>query len=125
MREAYIPLSPEQIRDRDNTLFVNMAESLSQREKPIPFTGIDPFEYELLQADEEELPSLFTSIDERIKRFQEQGLKVIFGDHGDSKDVYVVPAQSENKKDRTLPRHLQIVDGMDEELRRLIVANKK
>ncbi|MDB5189788.1 MAG: hypothetical protein JWN49_114 [Parcubacteria group bacterium] len=125
MEHSRISLSSEQERDRHNEMTVRLAESLSQRVEPIPFTGIDPTEYELLKEDEANLPDLLTPIDERIQRFKEQGLKVVLGEHGDSKDIYVVPALSSNKKDRTLARHLQIVDGMDEELRRLILANQK
>ncbi len=88
--------------------------------------GIDPEAYAAMKADEEEFPGLVTPIDERIKRLEEQGFRISFGRFKDSGNVFVLPALSENIREYSIfPRHLQIADDMDEELKKLILANKK
>ncbi|MDB5189787.1 MAG: hypothetical protein JWN49_113 [Parcubacteria group bacterium] len=124
MSEHSPSLSAE--RERRNVEYVRLAESLSQRPEAFPFTGIDPIAYAALKAGEAESPGFVTPIDERIRKLTAQGLKVVLGKYKDSGNVFIVPALSDNvREDMLQPRHLTIVDGMDEELKKLILANKK
>lgn len=125
MSEQPPSLSPKQEQERRKVEYLRLAESLSQRPEALPFPGIDPAAYAVLKNEEkdEEIAAWANPIDERVRKFQEQGFKVIavntFG------DVRIMPAQSDDIFDAVFPRHLQIVDGMDEELKKLILANKK
>ncbi|CAN5742690.1 hypothetical protein BH11PAT2_BH11PAT2_00790 [soil metagenome] len=126
MSESYRPLSAELEKALRKVEFLLLAESLSQRVEALPFTGIDAEEYAAIKADEDKFPGFVTPIDERIRRLQEEGLKISFGKFVKSGNVFVLPANSDDiENDSIFPRHLKIVDGMDEELRKLILANKK
>jgi hypothetical protein len=50
---------------------------------------------------------------------------VVLGEHPESGNVFILPLQSNDiAKDFVFPRHLQISEGMDEKLKRLILMNK-
>lgn len=78
-----------------------------------------------LRAVDEANPGLATPVDTIIERMKAEGVKVVFGEHPESGNVFVLPLSSDNvEEDSLFPRHLQIVAAMDARLKKLILANK-
>lgn len=94
------------------------------------FSDIEADNYESLKAAEEGLPPGFvTPIDELIKRFKREGMKIVLGKHPQSGNIFIMPAESSVTDDdieanSIFPRHLQITDDMDQRLKELIQADK-
>lgn len=116
----------EEEKERKKKEFIALAQGLSEKREGFPFPGIDPGSYAELKAIEEEFPGFATPIDELIKKFESTGFKVVFGEHGERGDIFVLPSSSNDiENDGLFPRHLNISDDMDEALKRLILARKK
>lgn len=110
--------------------YISLAETLSHNLEGFLFPGVNEESYsKLKEADEytlEDYPGYTTPIDENIERMVKEGFKVTLGDHPEQLDVYIMPLTSTDiEKDSLFPRHLKIVDGMDESLKALILANKE
>lgn len=102
-----------------------LASELSKSPDSFPFSGLDAASYSKLKASGEEFPGYATPIDELLERFKNEGVKVVFGDHPDSGNVYILPGGSDDvENDSVFPRHLQIIEGMDEKLKELIFLGK-
>lgn len=100
---------------------IALAREIVERGEIFPFSGIDPDVYTRRKEDDEELPGLVCPIDELLKKFKEEGMKVVFGVHPESGNVFIVPAQSEDIEWASLfPRQLQIKGEMDDSLKNLI-----
>lgn len=85
------------------------------------FPGLDPSQYQKLKATDEKYPGFVTPIDELLKRFEEEGMKVVFGDHPASANVFVLPSRSTDiESDSISPQDLQINGRMSEKLKKLI-----
>ena len=66
-----------------------------------------------------------TPIDELLKRFVTEGMKVLLGDDPETGLSFIMPAGSDDLvADSLLPRHLQINDEMNEKLKQLITLNR-
>lgn len=92
-----------------------------ERIESFPFPGISAESYERLKTDEEEMPGFCTPIDELITRFEKEGVKVVIT----GVTIQILPRNSDNiLEDSVLPRNLEIVDGMDPDLRRLIELDR-
>lgn len=94
-------------------------------DKVFPFPGIDSAGYLKIKAVEEEYPDYTTPIDTLIQRFEIEGIKAILGNDATSGNVYVLPAESHDiENDSIFPRHLQVCEGIDEKLKKLILLNR-
>lgn len=103
---------------------ISLAESLSHSQEAFPFYGIEPTAYSKIRETDENYPGYTTPIDELIERFKEKGLKVTMGPHPESGNIFVLPADSDDiENDGISPRQLQIGEGMNDELKRLISAS--
>ncbi len=93
--------------------------------KVFPFPGIDSGGYLKMKAVEEEHPDYTTPIDTLMQRFETEGIKVTLGRDPSSGNVYILPGNSHDiENDGTLPRYLQVCEGMDEKLKKLILLNR-
>lgn len=102
-----------------------LAKELNERREGFPFPGINPYSYQKLKADEEEFPGYATPIDELVQRFKREGIKVVFGNDPESGNVYILPQGSDDViNDGILPKHLQVIEGMDRKLKELILLNR-
>jgi len=105
--------------------YISLAEELSRCHEGLPFPGLDEESYGKLKAVDEEYPGVTTPTDQIIARMQAEGIKVVFGKHPDSGNVFVLPFLSEDiENDSLSPHHLKIIDEMDDLLRRLILLNR-
>jgi hypothetical protein len=79
-----------------------------------------------MKATDEEFPDYTTPVDELVERFRIQGMKIAFGEHPESGNVFVIPADSHDVgSDGIFPRQLRITPAMDERIRRLIAMNRE
>ena len=119
-----LPQTEEQ-RGLELQRYAAMAEELSRNLEGFPFPGISEETLERLRAVDHEHPGLVTPVDTIIERMKKEGVRVVFGEDPKSGNVFVLPLLSENvENDSLFPRHLEIMPGMDETLRNLILANK-
>lgn len=102
-----------------------LGEVLSREPEPLVFPGIPQEILDRLLVEDEEYPNLSTPTLTIIARMKSEGMRVSFGDHPDSGNVFVVSSQSKDvENDGLFPRHLQIVPGMPKGLRDLIRWNR-
>lgn len=121
---SHNPFSEEQKREA-LVRYLRLAETLSQLPDGLPFPGVDEETLRMLKEEEEKYPEYATPIDELIARMEKEGIKIVFGTHPDSGNVFVLPKESTNiDKDSVFPRHLKTTTDMDESLRSLILTNK-
>lgn len=115
----------ESAKNRAKRELLSLAHELSEGKENFPFPGIDAAAYERMKADEIEFPGFATPVDELIERFKSEGMKVVLGEHPDSGNIFILPAQSNDiENDSIFPKHLQISDSMDERIKRLILLKR-
>lgn len=118
--------SPEskhnQIEKRKREI-VSLATELNEKNEVFSFPGISPEAYLKRKESDVEYPEYSTPTDELIKRFETEGMKVVFGDHPESGNVFALPLGSNDIMMDSIPlRQLQINETMSEGLRELISA---
>jgi len=112
--------SPESEAEQRLQEFRELLQELHESGEVFPFPGIKPEALASLQAVDAEFPGYTTPIDELLVRFEEEGMKILPGDNPDSRDVFIVPAGSDDAgMDSVLPRDLENVETLDERLQRL------
>lgn len=126
MIEQFPSHSAEESREQWKSEYIAFAKAMQERQERYPFPGIHREAYEKIRADEERYPGYSTPIDELIARFQAEGAKVVLGKHPESGNVFILPGSSDDiEQDSIFPRHLKIVEGMDDALRKLIEMNSQ
>ncbi len=133
MREegpAKIFESPEGKRIRQKREMATLAIELAEGGKVFPFPGIDATAYAKMKADEEDLIGYVTPIDTVLERFRTEGIKIVPGATPETGNVYVVPGKSgettnDTRNDSLVPKQLEIIEGMDEQLKQLILMEKE
>ncbi|MEK7640522.1 MAG: hypothetical protein AAB389_00800 [Patescibacteria group bacterium] len=116
----------QEIKEKKKQEYIALAQELSESHESLPFPGVNPESYSKLKAAAEEYPEYTTPIDELLEKFRSQGIKVVFGNHPESGNVFILPADSEDvAMDNLFPRHLTITEDMDERLKKLILAGKE
>ena len=74
----------------------------------------------MIKESDEEFPGFTTPIDELLKKFQEEGLMVVFGKHPESGNIFTIPAKTGNiEDDNIFPRYLISSEISDERLKKL------
>ncbi|MBL4644630.1 MAG: hypothetical protein JKX80_02065 [Candidatus Pacebacteria bacterium] len=102
-----------------------LALELFESGEVFAFPGIKPESYTKIKAEQEEIPGYSTPIDELLKRFQNEGLKVVLGKNPGTGNIYVLPQGSDDiENDSFFPRHLSTEGDIDERLLKLIGMNK-
>lgn len=123
-----IPTSPESVVEKlTKEQYIALARELSEMGR-IDFPKINSESLAELEQSDKDYPGFATPIGVLLLRFEAEGMKVVFGPHPESGNVFIIPAICEEKDidtDSVLPRHLEISEGMDERLKKLILANKK
>jgi hypothetical protein len=112
--EAGSELTPER--------YLALAERLSGFSEGFPFSGIEATAYTKLKAESEEFPGFATHIDDLIKRFEIEGIKVVI----EKGKVFVLPCGSMDvENDSIFPRFLNLDSSMHSSLQELIRAGKQ
>ncbi len=102
-----------------------LAKELSESKKILPYPGINPDRYQEMKFDEEDYPGFAMPIDDLIKRFQGEGMKIILGNDPESGNFHILPSGSDDfKNDSLLPRHLEVNELMDPRIKELISIQK-
>lgn len=120
----------ESDNDKESVERIELAMELFATGEVFSFSGIGGDSYESLKDAEEGLPPGFvTPIDELLKRFEREGMKIVLGKHPQSGNIFIMPAETSVTDDdieanSIFPRHLQITDDMDGRLKRLIRVDK-
>ena len=108
-----------------------IALELIKRKEKFVFPGIKGDSYAILKTEEIEdfarSGYAFTLIDEVLKEMEQDGIKI--GLSNNQRDIYVMPAESDDHKSSTLPlKHLIIHDPSDPslplQLKRLLLLDK-
>ena len=120
------PKPPEETTEQREKKYIALIQELSEVREGFPFPGVSPEYYPELKAVSEEFPEYSTPIDELITKFQTQGMKIILSKDPKSGNVFILPLNSTDvEMDNLSPRHMMITEGMDERLKKLILANKE
>jgi|SRR3989344_1834683 len=118
--------SPKSLEGMTKLEYILLAEELSRQVKGFPFPGISREARDKIKAGEEEDPGYATPIDVLLERFQRHGMKVVLGKNPESGNIFILPRDSDDiEQDNLFPKHLDIHDGMDPKLIKLIEASKK
>ncbi len=121
-QKIFLEKAMKEARERTRKEMIALARELSERGEVFPFPGIDLRVYKNRRAGEEAYPGYSTPIDELLRRFRMEGMKVVLGAHPESGNIYILPAQSNDiENDQLIPRQLYIDERMDPRLKRLIL----
>lgn len=118
--------TPENERERRVKEYITLGERLANRAEGFPFPGLTDESYRSLKEVAEEFPEYSTPIDELLKKLQDGGMKIdlVIGQKGLA-DIHILPRENADPlMDNLFPRHLQITDDMDEDLKKLIEMNR-
>lgn len=119
------PPPQEQEKEMTKQERVALGKELAAQAEVFPFQGIEESVLETIRQEENEYPGLTTPIDELMARCATHGMKIVLGDHPESGNVFLLPADSDNIAEDTLPlKHLKIGEGMDPRLKALILAKR-
>lgn len=119
------PLTKED-KEQRKAQCIALAEKLEARKEAIPFPGVDEKRFAALLADLTPEDAEFTGIDEAfmhelVKRFAQQGCRVLLTAHRKSGNFLVVPKDSTDiDKDSLRPKHFSAVGATDPEFQLLI-----
>lgn len=131
--EQYSEQGEEKIGEREQMLkdYLDLAKKLSEKPDAFKFCGLNQEYYPTLKAELEALQNrgevfgvTITPIADLIIRFKEEGMKVFWEDL----NVFIIPAKCGSGDvwaNSISPKHLQVVDGMDEGLVDLIEMDEK
>lgn len=104
---------------------IALAIEIIESHEVFPFSGLDSGAYAKIKSDEEESPGYATPIDELVKRFEDEGMKIVLGKNPESGNVFILPLLSDDiENDSFFPKHLQIGEGMNEKLKELILLSR-
>lgn len=111
--------------------FLALALELSKSHEAFTFPGIDPERYAELKAEEEQFSGFTTPIDEQIKRFQSEGMRVVIPpDQPNEASILIMPKNSSDESDdlnenSLTPSFFNSNSVPDEKLKRLIELSKE
>ena len=117
---------PRLERDKSADRYLAMTQELCDRGEIFPFPGISPDSYAILKRDSEEFPDFACDIDLLIKRFTQEGIRVIASGN---KHFYVIPGNctgtpTEIESLSVFLRHMEPTATMDPGLRECIELSK-
>lgn len=120
------PSPTEDQKKQELKKYLSLSRELSMYSEGLSFPGVDEETLKKLKAVDEEYPGYTTPTDEIISKMKTEGIKIVFGEHPESGNVFVLPLLSDNiRMDSLFPRHLETIPEMDESLRSLILTHKK
>lgn len=107
---------------------ISLAIELSKNQEAFRFGGIVAESYAKLKETEleENYPPHIPSIDSLIERFKNEGIKVpITEEEMRTGNIVFLPMDSNDDDDNLRPKHFEIYEGMDENLKRLIMIDRE
>lgn len=118
----------QQLEQRDQKVasIIGLVKEIIANNESFNFPGLKEESYQQIIKDEIELqdmgyPAVATPIDTTIAQMKDQGIKVVFGDHPESGNVYILPINSDNIEMDSLPlRILLESDITDDKLKELV-----
>jgi hypothetical protein len=125
MSERESEQTEKEARRQKKSELLALAKEMIEVQEGFPFPGIRAEVYSAIKAADEEYPiGRSAHIDELLKQFQEQGMKIALSvNHPESGNVYVMPLNCTDQEDSLSPKQLVIVEGMDDKLAKLILAH--
>ncbi len=105
---------------------ITLANELWQNGETFPFSGVDEVSYAKMKTCEGEDEGFTMPIDDIILQLENQGMKVVVSSRG---NIHILPAGSNSNindsilPDSILPRHLKVTEGMNEQLKTLILES--
>ena len=118
--------NPEKERQEKVSKILELVEKINESGESLPFPGIDPEAYLKMKKTDDEFPGYTTPTDEIIARCNKEGIKIVFGKHPDSGNVFVLPAESNDiEMDSISPHQLAIDSVKNEHLAELIQLTTK
>ena len=124
MSEQFQFNNEAETKEQKKRAYIALAKELSERTEGFAFPGMNEDSYAELKATEEEGEGYITPVDDIVVRLQNEGIKVVLGDHPENGDVYILPqGSSDILQDSILPRHLMATEDMEPELRKLVDMN--
>lgn len=121
MPEQFSNKTQESPIEKQKREIIELARALSGGQETFSFPGIAPEFYSNMKAEELAYPGFATPIDDLLERFKNEGFKIVLGEHPESGNVFVLPAQSDDiENDSVLLSRLQDVGVTDARLRKLI-----
>lgn len=120
------PSDPIESIETRNKELVALAKELYEGHEIFPSPGFEPEAYAKLKASDEELPDYTIPINDLIRRFKNEGMKVVLGEYPESGNIFILPAQSDDKDTSAmvLPKHFEVNGVLNEKLKQLIEKSK-
>lgn len=116
--------SETESKEREKREYVRLGKELSERTEGFSFPGVNQESYAEMKAHEGMYLGHVTPIDDLIRRFRAEGMKVVLGDDPENGYVFILPLGSDDiTGESILPRHLMQAEGMSSGLKRLIEMN--
>ncbi|HRH31536.1 MAG TPA: hypothetical protein PK950_02615 [Candidatus Paceibacterota bacterium] len=122
------PLENKNSREALKLEKISLAIELSKNLEGFPFGGILEESYAKLKETEQEenYPSRIPSIDSILERFKNEGIKVPLSEEEKTTgNIVFLPTGSNDDDDNLRPKHFEIYEGMDENLKRLILIDRE
>ncbi len=109
----------EGTRARGREKIARLGAEMMEKNERLSFPGLVPESYAKLKESDERYPGYVTPIDELLKRFQNEGMKVVISDT-ESGNVHILPFESnDSRNDSILVKDL-VRDHLNPDLRKLI-----
>lgn len=113
----------EKIKHREE--FLALAKELSENKEGFPFHGVNPESYLKIKATDDAFPGYATPIDQLIEKFSHEGMKVVLSETPSNREVYILPAQSNNiGEDSISPKDIEVGVVQSDELKKLISLSR-
>lgn len=118
-------LREKEKREQIRREFIAIARELAEIQAGITFSGIDSDGYSKIKATDDEFPGYAMPIDELIVRFENEGMKVVFGTDPMGSNVLIMPFEmADDDYNGIQPEHLKLDVNMDERLKKLILLRR-
>ncbi|OGG53329.1 hypothetical protein A3C20_04790 [Candidatus Kaiserbacteria bacterium RIFCSPHIGHO2_02_FULL_55_25] len=127
MQKAIEGFSYRDMLNENAARFMSSAAEMSESRESFPFPGIELEVHTKMIATDREFPGYTTPVDTLLDRCRGEGIRVMLGKNPESGNVYIVPAgrnEPDNEDMFILPRHLQINEMMDGDLRVLVIRDR-
>ncbi|MDQ3076508.1 MAG: hypothetical protein M3Q63_00415 [bacterium] len=112
-------------KEQNKQRIIALTTEIVNSKEVFPFSGIDPAAYSRMKASDEEYPGFTTPIDEIIERMKNEGMKIVFGDHPESGNVFVLPLHSDDIKNDSIQPGLLLEDTIsNDNLKELVLRTK-
>ena len=102
-----------------------LVSEIRESQEYFSFPGIDPESYRKMKSVDDEFSGLTTPVDELIKRFNVEGIKVVLGKNPDGCNVFVLPLGSDDiEHDSISPKQLNLDNVTSQKLKELIMLDR-